>query len=234
MGKHQHILREEKYRYELVKNFDMIHRLPHCNWTIIRISACQFDQLSLIHTLAKPNDETALRLMNALASLMMERFPDIIFGYGFSNEYSLIVSSCLSYFTSAYIMMWKEFFPKKELLQLPHFEAEILCYPKQKIICDYLSSRQAECHRSNQYNTCFWMLLKSGKSKNEAHEILKGTFSKDKNELLFQRFQMNYNNERATFRKGSCAYRQKVEELAKTEGSENVTRERWDVTLAHV
>jgi tRNA(His) 5'-end guanylyltransferase len=44
-------------------------------------------RFSLIHSFDKPNDETALRLMNASASLMMEQFPDIIFGYGFNNEY---------------------------------------------------------------------------------------------------------------------------------------------------
>uniref|UniRef100_A0A0E0A231 Thg1 C-terminal domain-containing protein n=1 Tax=Oryza glumipatula TaxID=40148 RepID=A0A0E0A231_9ORYZ len=92
-------------------------------------------------------------------------------------------------------MKWKEFFPNKDLAEQPDFEAELLCYPKQKIICDYLSSRQAECHTSNQYNTCFWML---------------GTLSKDRNELLFQKFHLNYNNELAMFRKGSCTYRHKV------------------------
>uniref|UniRef100_A0A0A9CPA3 Thg1 C-terminal domain-containing protein n=1 Tax=Arundo donax TaxID=35708 RepID=A0A0A9CPA3_ARUDO len=120
-------------------------------------------------------------------------------------------------------------------MQPPHFEAEALCYPKLKILCDYLSWRQAECHSGNQYNTCFWMLVKSGKSEKEAHEILKGTLSKDKNELLFQQFQMNYNNEPAMFRKGSCIYRQKVEEAATVEGSQNGTsRERWDVRVDHV
>nr|AAS75231.1 putative tRNAHis guanylyltransferase [Oryza sativa Japonica Group] len=183
----------------------------------------------------------ALRLMNASASLMMESFPDIVFGYGFSNEYSfvfqdktelyqrqesLILSSCTSRFTLFYMMKWKDFFPNKDLVEPPHFEAELLCYPKQKILCDYLSSRQAECHTTNQYSTCFWMLVKSGKSENEAREILKGTLSKDKNELLFQQFHLNYNNEPAVFRKGSCTYRQKVEESADAEGRENTTRER--------
>lgn len=249
---HQYILREggkEKYRYEYVKKFNIIHRLPPCNWIVVRINACQVDQFSLTHSFDKPNDETALRLMNSSASLMMERFPDIIFGYGFRDEYSfvfqektelyqrqksLILSSCSSYFTSFYMMKWKEFSPSNELVRPPHFEAEVLCYPKPKIVCDYLSWRQAECHTGNQYNTCFWMLVKSGKSENEAHEILKGTLSKDKNELLFQRFQMNYNNEPAMFRKGSCTYRQKVEEIATVEDSKNVTTERWDVTVAHV
>ncbi|XP_037432491.1 tRNA(His) guanylyltransferase 2-like isoform X1 [Triticum dicoccoides] len=247
---HQYILGEasdylclggkEKYGYEYVKKFDDIHRLPYSNWTIVRISACQFDQFSLIHSFDKPNDETALRLMNACASLMMEQFPDIIFGYGFDNEYSfvfqektelyqrdekLIISSCISCFTSFYMMRWKEYFPGKELVQSPHFQVEVFCYPEPRIVCDYLSWRQSECHNRNQYTTCFWMLVKSGEGENKAKEILKDTLPKDKNELLFQRFQMNYNNEPAMFRKGSCAYRQKVE------ASED---ERWDVAVAHV
>jgi len=28
--------------------------------------------------------------MNASASLMMERYPDIVFGYGFNNEYRYV------------------------------------------------------------------------------------------------------------------------------------------------
>ena len=58
---------------------------------------------------------------------------------------SLILSSCSSYFTSLYMMKWQEFFPQKELMQTPRFETEALCYPKLKIVCEYLSWRQAEC-----------------------------------------------------------------------------------------
>jgi tRNA(His) 5'-end guanylyltransferase len=94
----------------------------------------------------------------------------------YQRQESLILSSCTSRFTLFYMMKWKDFFPNKDLVEPPHFEAELLCYPKQKILCDYLSSRQAECHTTNQYSTCFWMLVKSGKSENEAREILKVFF----------------------------------------------------------
>jgi tRNA(His) 5'-end guanylyltransferase len=57
----------------------------------------------------------------------------------------LILSSCSSCFTSFYMMKWKEYFPSKELVQPPHFKAEVLYCPKPKMVCDYLSSRQAEC-----------------------------------------------------------------------------------------
>jgi tRNA(His) 5'-end guanylyltransferase len=40
--------------------------------------------------------------------------------------------------------------------------------------------------------------------------FFQGTFSKDKNELLAQRFQMNCDDEPAMFRKGSSVYREKV------------------------
>ncbi|XP_066366496.1 uncharacterized protein [Miscanthus floridulus] len=203
---HQHILREGKILHWFVKKFGINHILSHCNWIVVRINACQFDHFVF-------HEKSEL----------------------YQRQESLILSSCSSYFTSLYITKWKEFFPHKELMQTPRFETEALCYPKLKIVCEYLSWRQAECHAGNQYNTCFWMLVKSGKSEKEAHEILKGTLSKDKNELLFQQFQMNYNNEPAMFRKGSCIYRQKVEELAGAEDGDNdTTRERWHVKVDHV
>uniref|UniRef100_A0A452XQZ3 Thg1 C-terminal domain-containing protein n=1 Tax=Aegilops tauschii subsp. strangulata TaxID=200361 RepID=A0A452XQZ3_AEGTS len=54
------------------------------------------------------------------------------------------------------------------------------------------------------------MLVKSGKVSNCPVFSLKGTLPKDKNEWLFQWFQMNYNNEQEMFRKGSSIYQQKV------------------------
>ena len=42
----------------------------------------------------------------------------------------------------------------------------------------------------------------------QAHEALKGTLSKDKNELLFSKFSINYNNEPEVFRRGTIAFRQ--------------------------
>jgi len=41
----------------------------------------------------------------------------------------------------------------------------------------------------------------------EAEEFLNGTISSDKNEILWSRFNINYNNELETFRKGSIVLR---------------------------
>jgi tRNA(His) guanylyltransferase len=44
-------------------------------------------------------------------------------------------------------------------------------------------------------------------SNTDAENLLKGTVAADKNELLFSRFQVNYNNEPSIFRKGSVLFR---------------------------
>lgn len=44
-------------------------------------------------------------------------------------------------------------------------------------------------------------------SATEAEQALKGTVAADKNEILFSRFGVNYNNEPETYRKGTVIYR---------------------------
>ena len=84
-------------------------------------------------------------------------------------------------------------------------------------------------HPALQYNTCYWALVKSGRSPQEAQAELKvsarlgdrqpfsgraaspstgasvctlqGTLTQDKNELLFSRFGINYSTLPARFRK---------------------------------
>ncbi|KAH7663122.1 tRNA(His) guanylyltransferase protein [Dioscorea alata] len=236
-------------KYEYVKKFEVDDKLPPHNWIVVRIDGCHFHRFSADHAFEKPNDERALNLMNICAVSMLEHFPDIVFAYGVSDEYSFIfkestqfyerrasklVPLSVSYFTSVYVMKWNEFFPDKELKHPPYFDGRVICYPRAKIVLDYLAWRQVDCHINNQYNTCFWMLVKSGKTEQEAQESLKGTVSKDKNELLFQQFGVNYDKLPAIFRKGSCVYIEKLEETVKLDDSGNpVKRLRKKVTVGH-
>jgi tRNA(His) 5'-end guanylyltransferase len=61
------------------------------------------------------------------------------------NHCSKILSLCVSYFTSVYVMKWKEIFPNKELKEPPYFDARAVCYPNLKTIRDYLAWRQVDC-----------------------------------------------------------------------------------------
>ncbi|KAG8368974.1 hypothetical protein BUALT_Bualt15G0102000 [Buddleja alternifolia] len=208
---------------EYLKSFQYESRLMPHTWIVIRIDGCHFHRFSEVHEFEKPNDAHALDLMNSCATSVLEEFKDIVFAYGVSDEYSFvlkkesqlyerhaseIVSAVVSFFSSMYSMKWKEFFPQKEMKFSPYFDGRAVCYPSCQILRDYLSWRQVDCHINNQYNTCFWMLVKSGKSKSEAQNYLKGTQAHEKNELLVQLSGIMdyYNTLPLMFRQGSSVY----------------------------
>lgn len=71
-----------------------------------------------------------------------------------------------------------------------------------------MSWRQADCHINNLYNTTFWaLILQGGLDNQQAEKALAGTLSSDKNELLFSKFGINYNNEPAIYKKGSVIFK---------------------------
>lgn len=168
----------------------------------------------------------ALNLMNNAAQTVMEEFRDIIISYGQSDEYSFIfrketqvfnrrLSKLLSYvtslFTSSYVMNWSNWMGEKKLQYPPCFDGRVVLYPSDQNLKDYLSWRQADVHINNLYNTAFWnLVLKSGLTNQEAEAELRGTFSADKNELLFSKFGINYNSLPAMYRKGTILLRKKV------------------------
>lgn len=211
---------------DYVRSFQFVKRLLPSTWVVIRIDGCHFHGFSEDHGFAKPNDEQALNLMNSCAVAVMTEFQDVVFSYGVSDEYSFvlkvdsrlyqrresdIVSAIVSFFTSIYVMNWKDFFPGKELKYAPSFDGRGVCYPSTQILRDYLAWRQVDCHINNQYNTCFWELVKSGRSKREAQNFLKGTQTLEKMELLKQFGVDDYNTLPAMFRLGSSAFWDKEE-----------------------
>jgi hypothetical protein len=62
-----------------------------------------------------------------------------------TENFSKILSLCVSYFTSVYVMKWKGFFPNKKLKEPPYFDARAVSYPNLKTIRDYLAWRQVDC-----------------------------------------------------------------------------------------
>lgn len=164
--------------------------------------------------------------MNNAAQSVMEEFRDIIIAYGQSDEYSFVfrkdtnvfnrrLSKLLSYvtslFTSSYVLYWPYWMKEKKLKYAPCFDGRVVLYPSNENLKDYLSWRQADVHINNLYNTAFWnLVLQGGLTNQEAESELRGTFSADKNELLFSKFGINYNSLPAMFRKGTILLRKKV------------------------
>lgn len=224
-----------KVEPDFIRSFQFETKLLPSTWIVIRIDGCHFHRFSAVHEFVKPNDEQALNLMNSCAVGVLEEFQDAVFAYGVSDEYSFIlkkdshfyerrasdiVTAVVSLFTSLYVIKWKDFFPQKGLKYPPSFDGRAVCYPSSEILTDYLAWRQVDCHINNQYNTCFWELVKSGKSKSEAQNYLKGTQAPEKNELLKQIGISDYNTLPMMFRQGSSVFWDKFDTTLKGTSAE--------------
>jgi tRNA(His) guanylyltransferase len=123
----------------------------------------------------------------------------------------------VSLFTSSFVFHWSTFFPTSPLVatNLPFFDGRVVCYPTDAAVKDYLRWRQVDAHINNLYNTTFWLLVRDyqrshsdwseKQARDAAHADMNSTYasSAQKNELLHERFGVNYNDEPEEFRKGS-------------------------------
>ncbi|KAK4585393.1 hypothetical protein RGQ29_022876 [Quercus rubra] len=236
-------------KYEYVKSFEVEDEVMLPNLIVVRIDGRDFRRFSEVHEFEKPDDGRALNLMNACATAVLEEYPDIVFSYGFSDEYSFVfkktskfyqrrasklLSLIVSFFSSVYVMKWKEFFLEKELKYPPSFHSRVICCASKEVLQAYLAWRQNDCHLNNLHDTCLWMLIKGGESEREAQKLLKGTQKQHKNELLFQKFHINYKNLPAMYRQGSCIFKTEVEENVKyNENGTPVKRLRRKARIVH-
>ncbi|KAG5955657.1 Glucose-responsive transcription factor [Claviceps arundinis] len=211
-------------KFEYVRNFEQTDSLLPNTWIVVRIDGRAFTKMCAKYGFEKPNDRRALDLMNAAAKAVVIDLPESVIAYGVSDEYSFVfhkscnlferrasklVSTIVSTFTANYVYSWGTYFPDTPLsFPLPTFDGRAVCYPSVQNLRDYLSWRQVDCHINNLYNTTFWLLIQLGGLDNkEAERTLAGTLAADKNEILFSRFNINYNNEPEIFKKGSVIFR---------------------------
>ncbi|KAF6829765.1 tRNA guanylyltransferase [Colletotrichum plurivorum] len=211
-------------KFEYVKSFEQPDSLLPNTWIVVRVDGRGFTKLCAKYAFKKPNDRRALDLMNAAARVVVTEIPDITIAYGVSDEYSFVfhksctlferrasklVSTVVSTFTANYIYLWSTYFPETPLSPpLPSFDGRAVCYPSVNNLRDYMSWRQVDCHINNLYNTTFWALIQvEGLDNRAAEELLSGTVSADKNEILFKRCGINYNNELEIYKKGSVVFR---------------------------
>ncbi|SCN59214.1 tRNAHis guanylyltransferase, putative [Plasmodium chabaudi adami] len=212
-------------KFAYVKLFEEEKKILLNCYFVVRIDGSDFKKFIKQHEYVKPNDLRGLNLMNECAISVLKNYDEIDFCYGHSDEFSFlfrkstklwnrrhdkILTNVVSYFTSSFIFNWNKYFPNKELVYPPSFDARIIVYPTEDEIKDYFSWRQADCHINTQYNECFWnLVLKSNYTHEEAYKFLLTTQTKDKNELLFTRFNINYNNLPEIFRRGTIIIRNK-------------------------
>ncbi|EGG18533.1 tRNA-histidine guanylyltransferase 1 [Cavenderia fasciculata] len=238
-------------KYEYVKAFEMPDTLIPNTWIVVRVDGRSFHKFTTKHEYAKPNDDRGLNLMNRCALETSKEFTDIVLAFGESDEYSFVIrkscniferrsskisSSIVSYFTSQFVYRWKEYFGEYALQYPPTFDSRAVCYPSDQNMRDYLSWRQADTHINNMYNTCYWALvLQGGCTPKEAEQTLCGTLSDAKNEILFTRFNINYNNLPQMYRKGSVIYRKMVTEQGiDSRTNEPTTKSKKRLVIDHI
>ncbi|CEH18941.1 trnahis guanylyltransferase [Ceraceosorus bombacis] len=195
-------------RFAYVRSYEQQDAALPNTYMLVRLDGKGFHKFSAKHQFHKPNDARALELMNHAARKVMEQLrPEVVLAFGESDEYSRRQSKILTYitslFTSNYVLAWSTFFPHQHLDEAPSFDGRLVLYPTEKEVRDYFSWRQADTHVNNLYNTVFWAMVQGGRTEREAHERLKGTLSADKNEILFNEHNINYDSLPPLFRKGS-------------------------------
>ncbi|ELU42918.1 Thg1 domain-containing protein [Rhizoctonia solani AG-1 IA] len=118
-----------------------------------------------------------------------------------------------SLFTSAYVFNWKTHFPDTELKYPPSFDGRVVIYPGRQEIRDYFSWRQG-----------------GGMTARE------GTLSKDKHEILFSNYGINYNGLPERFKKGSVLVREPTLQVIQSESPEvaNPDRPKGNVNIADI
>ncbi|POS86495.1 hypothetical protein EPUL_001642 [Erysiphe pulchra] len=132
-------------RYEYVKLFEQSDILLPNTWLVVRIDGRGFHKFSNRFSFEKPNDRRNLDLMNNAAKAVMTDIRDIVMGYGVSDEYSKLLSTVVSTFTSYYIHLWPNHFADVSLSPpLPTFDGRIVQYPSKENLRDYLSWRQVD------------------------------------------------------------------------------------------
>ena len=212
-------------RYEYVRSFERENLLLQETHLLIRVDGRGFHKFSAEYEFSKPNDIKALEVMNCAAKAVMENISDVVLAYGDSDEYLFLLRKDCQLFdrrelklvltfaltiSAYYQYYWNEIMPDRKLKpgRLPTFDARVVVYPNSKTVKDYFAWRQVDCHINNLYNTTFWTLVeKGGLTPKEAENSLIGTLSADKNEILFTKFGINYNNEPLIFKKGTTMVR---------------------------
>jgi len=93
-----------------------------------------------------------------------------------------------------------------KLSTLPTFDARVIPLPSLHEVVRYYRWRQMDSHRNAISTYCFWKLVQSGVKERQAAALLDGKKDSFKNELLFSKFNINYNKVSNWEKKGTMIY----------------------------
>ncbi|CAG8725877.1 5489_t:CDS:2, partial [Acaulospora colombiana] len=127
---------------------------------------CGFDRnipkfrFSADHAFEKPNDERALRLMDAAAIHVMKAYPQVALAFGESDEFR---RSCDLYGRRTYTHAWATFFPDTPLQYPPSFDGRVVAYPSSTELTSTTSTTRYSGHSYSREGSAIKMHTRHSK-----------------------------------------------------------------------
>ena len=210
--------------------FETAH--DHCvlpgMFMVARLDGRSFTRLTKeLHAFDAPFDERVRDLMVATTEHVMDCGFRVVYGFTQSDEISLLFhpdenafGRKLRKFNS---VLAGEASAKFSLLlgDVAAFDSRISQLPTLGHVLDYFSWRGEDAHRNALNGHCYWTLRREGQDPREATQTLAGMSVADKNELLFQRAGVNFNDLPRWQKRGTGIYWERYE----VEGLNPVTAE---------
>lgn len=182
---------ETAYDLCVLPGLQMVARLDGRNFTRLTKETLDLDA---------PFDATFRDAMVATVQHLMTCGFRVIYGYTQSDEISLLLHPEEQTFARKLrklnSVLAAEASAKLSLIlgNMAVFDCRISQLPTVDLVVDYFRWRQEDAHRNALNAHCYWMLRKGGDSAGTATQKLEGLSVGDKNELLFQLGQMNFND----------------------------------------
>ncbi len=203
-------------KLEEMQKFERYHEvsiLPHCFFAI-RVDGRSFHTEVKKMNMERPFDRKLRNAINKAIKSVMKDF-GCLFAYTESDEATFLFPKQSDLFdrrveklVSLVASKMSVEFARSKIAKgtCPTFDARIIELPSDDLVISCFQWRQMDSHRNAISTQCFWRLVKGGESERKATRILKGLNDSAKNELLFSRFECNYNNTPEWTRKGTMFY----------------------------
>jgi len=201
---------EDMQKFERYSNINI---LKDCFFAI-RVDGRSFHTEVKKMKMERPFDKKLRNAINKAIKSVMKDF-GCLFAYTESDEVTFLFSKNSELFDrrlekliSLVASKMSVEFSKSKIAKgtCPTFDARILELPSNDLVIKCFQWRQMDSHRNAISTQCFWRLVKEGESERKATKIMEGMKDADKNELLFKRFNCNYNNTPEWTRKGTMFY----------------------------
>ena len=169
--------------------------VPDDMWIVLRLDGRSFTKLT--ENMAHPFDEY---LHDAMGMAMMRVFEDLgcVYAETHSDEISLVLQPDTDLFSrevEKLVSVSASLASSSVTLSLGKpcsFDSRVIMFPNYGDVTDYFLWRQHDCHRGCVNSYLYWLLRDTGKSGRQAHSIMDGLNTDQKNAFLLEEFGTNY------------------------------------------